>query len=109
LLGPSTLRDTGGLVVDYAYDPLSEISDDEAYWATFALRVIDTRVQLLGATRIMEQAAIDPYVFMRDAYLQHRRNLIYDGEPPREIMDAPPPSDEDLELERLLELDSLGR
>jgi phospholipid-binding lipoprotein MlaA len=33
---------------------------------------------------VLETAAIDPYVFLRDAYLQRRRALIYDGKPPVE-------------------------
>ena len=107
-LGPSTVRDTGGLVVELAYDPLREgIEDDEAYWAAFAVRVIDARAKLLGASRILDEAALDPYVFMRDAYLQNRRNLIYDGNPPEEKIDidAGDTSDEDLELELELELE----
>lgn len=102
-LGPSTLRDTGGLVVDYEYDPLNEVEDNDAYWTAFALRAIDTRAQLLSATKVVEQAAIDPYVFVRDAYLQRRRNLVYDGNPPREKPPAPKPSEEDLQLELELE------
>lgn len=110
-LGPSTLRDTGGLVADFSYDPLIDIEDNETYWSLLALRVIDKRAELLSASRVMEQAAIDPYVFMRDAYLQHRRNLIYDGNPPRETPAMPPPSDADreLELELELELEQLDR
>jgi phospholipid-binding lipoprotein MlaA len=52
---------------------------------------------------VVEQAAIDPYVFVRDAYLQRRRSLVYDGNPPREKPPALKPSDEDLELELELE------
>ena len=105
-IGPSTLRDTGGLVVDYTYDPLNEIEDDEAYWAAFTLRVIDKRVELLSASRVLEEAALDPYIFMRDAYLQHRRNLIHDGNPPQEKIDlGDPDEDADLELELELELE----
>ncbi len=42
------------------------------------------RTDLLDASRILEEAALDKYVFQRDAYLQRRRSLIYDGQPPRE-------------------------
>src|SRR5204862_6583846 len=41
------------------------------------------RADLLDASRILEEAALDKYVFQRDAYLQRRRSLIYDGNPPR--------------------------
>ena len=69
------------------------------------MRFIDTRADLLSASRVLEEAAIDPYIFVRDAYLQHRRNLIYDGNPPLdESMQFDPASDADLELELELEL-----
>lgn len=55
-----------------------------------ALDVIDTRADLLSASDVMETAAIDPYTFVRDAYLQKRRNVIYDGNPPAE------PGEEDI-------------
>ncbi|MGD8711395.1 MAG: VacJ family lipoprotein [Thiohalophilus sp.] len=102
-LGPSTLRDTGGLVADWEYDPLINIKDNETYWGAVILRAIDTRAELLGASRLLEQSGADPYTFMRDAYLQHRRNLVYDGEPPRPERPKFEPSQEDLDLERELE------
>ena len=49
-----------------------------------ALYLVSTRADLLDASRILEEAALDRYVFQRDAYLQRRRSLIYDGNPPRE-------------------------
>ena len=42
------------------------------------------RYCLLGASRLLEEAALDPYSFTRDAYLQKRRNDVYDGNPPPE-------------------------
>ncbi len=84
-LGPSTLRDTAGLPVDWYSDPLwLGIEDQTTYWSAYALRTVDKRAGLLRASRIMDQAALDPYAFMRDAYLQQRRSLVYDGEPPME-------------------------
>jgi phospholipid-binding lipoprotein MlaA len=105
LLGPSTIRDTVGLVGDIYVDPLFAIEEEgNVYWGLVILRFIDTRADLLSASRVLEEAAIDPYIFVRDAYLQHRRNLIYDGNPPQdETMQFDPASDADLELE--LELD----
>ncbi|MFK5913262.1 MAG: VacJ family lipoprotein [Woeseiaceae bacterium] len=98
-LGSSTLRDTAGIVVDSTFDPVYAIEDDDTRNATIVLRTIDTRVRLLKASRIAEQAAIDKYSFFRDAYLQHRKNAIYDGNPPEEPLVLPESSDEDLELE----------
>jgi phospholipid-binding lipoprotein MlaA len=48
------------------------------------LYAVDTRADLLGASDVLEEAALDPYEFTRDAYLQKRLNDIHDGEPPRE-------------------------
>ncbi|MEJ2141327.1 MAG: VacJ family lipoprotein [Gammaproteobacteria bacterium] len=106
-LGPSTLRDTTGMVIEIPEHPVNQnINDTEEFWATAGLMFIDKRAQLLGASKVVDQAALDNYVFVRDAYLQHRRSLIYDGNPPREkFKDSPAggPSEEDLELELELE------
>ncbi len=84
-LGPSTLRDTASLPVDWYSDALwLGIDDEPTYWGAYALRTVDTRAGLLRASRIMDQAALDPYAFLRDAYLQQRKSLVYDGEPPME-------------------------
>lgn len=109
-LGPSSVRDTAGLVVDFSYlDPVIFTEDDEVRWGLIALRAIDKRADLLEATRIMEKSGIDPYVFMRNAYFQIRENQIYDGNPPSSIK-LQGPSKEDLlledELEKELLLDS---
>ena len=45
------------------------------------------RADLLEASRILEEAALDKYVFQRDAYLQRRRSLVHDGNPPREKLE----------------------
>ena len=83
LLGPSTVRDSFGRVADTYTDPVSKINYDAYLVAAEALRVIDLRAGLLQASRLLEGAALDKYQFVRDAYLQRRRNLIYDGNPPR--------------------------
>jgi phospholipid-binding lipoprotein MlaA len=94
-LGPSTIRDTGGLVVDSAYfDPIyKELHEgfpppprenDAAVWGMVATKAINTRAQLLKAGNILDEAALDPYVFLREAFLQRRKNLVYDGAPPEE-------------------------
>jgi hypothetical protein len=50
-------------------------------------RAVDARAQLLDKEEIVDEAALDKYEFLRDAYLQRRRSLIYDGDPPRSIDD----------------------
>ena len=83
-LGSSTLRDGIGTGVDIYTDPLGEIRPYRTEYALWGLRLTQTRADLLDASRILEEAALDKYVFQRDAYLQRRRSLIYDGQPPRE-------------------------
>src|SRR5690349_21545416 len=84
ILGSSDVRDGIGWGLDFYTDPLNETKPFEAHWGLVTLRLIQTRADLLDASRILEEAALDKYVFQRDAYLQRRRNLIYDGHPPRE-------------------------
>ena len=104
--GSKTLRGTGGFVIESIYDPIYNIkNNDDALWGAVSLRAIDTRYKLLSASRIVEQAAIDKYSFVRDAYLQHRKNLIFDGNPPIEdALPIPETTSEDLDLEKELGL-----
>jgi phospholipid-binding lipoprotein MlaA len=83
-LGSSTVRDAAGTAVDWAVQPVGEVRPIELRNTLYGLYFVDTRAQLLDASRILEEAALDKYVFQRDAYLQRRRSLIYDGRPPRE-------------------------
>ena len=75
--GPSSVRDTGGLVVDIATSPISNIEDDSARYAVTALQTIDTRAQLLEAEKLVTG---DRYSFIRDAYLQSREFKVNDGQ-----------------------------
>ncbi len=97
-LGPNTIRDTGGLTVDSTYlDPIyNELhedfppprrSDETAIWTMTTLKAVDIRAKLLKAEAIMEEAAVDRYIFIREAYLQRRKSLVYDGNPPQEQLD----------------------
>ncbi|HEU4922847.1 MAG TPA: VacJ family lipoprotein [Burkholderiales bacterium] len=83
-LGSSTVRDATGTAVDWAVQPVGEVRPIELRNTLYGLYFVDTRAQFLEAGRILEEAALDKYVFQRDAYLQRRRSLIYDGRPPRE-------------------------
>ena len=75
--GPSNVRDTGGLAVDIATSPISNIEDDSARYAVTALQVIDTRAQLLEAENLVTG---DRYSFIRDAYMQSREFKVNDGQ-----------------------------
>jgi phospholipid-binding lipoprotein MlaA len=83
-LGSSDLRDGIGTGADIYTDPLGEVRPYHTQYALWGLRLTQTRADLLDASRILEEAALDKYVFQRDAYLQRRRSLVYDGHPPRE-------------------------
>lgn len=84
ILGPSTLRDAVGLPVDFMASPDQIAETVETRNALTAVRVVNARAGLLGATDLLDDIALDKYTFVRDAYLQRRRNLVYDGEPPEE-------------------------
>lgn len=83
-LGPSTVRDGFGLVGDWAASPLTYLEPDRHRNIAYGVFFVNRRAELLEASKILEVAALDPYEFVRDAYLQRRRNLIYDGNPPDE-------------------------
>ncbi|SAK98743.1 MlaA family lipoprotein [Caballeronia ptereochthonis] len=80
LLGPSTVRDTSGLVVDYFGNPLTYVSPDSVSWALYGVNLINTRANLLGASDVLADAALDKYSFVRNAYLQRRQYLISGGD-----------------------------
>ncbi len=78
LLGPSSARDTAGLLVDSQGDLLTEVTPVSARNSLYALRVVHTRASLLRAGTMLEGAALDKYSFMRDFYLNRRQNQIDD-------------------------------
>jgi phospholipid-binding lipoprotein MlaA len=73
LLGPSTVRDTAALPVDfYVGDLVDQVDDMGVRNSLYGLRIINTRANLLGTTSVIDTAALDRYSFTRDAYLQLR-------------------------------------
>lgn len=92
LLGPSTLRDTLVLPIYYKWDFVSNIENLAVRDTLVIVNLIDTRANLLKSTAVIEGAALDKYTFTRDAYIQLRRNAIYDGNPPDEVPEEKPPS-----------------
>jgi len=93
VLGPSTLRDTAGLPVDTSADVVRHLDHIPTRNSAMGLRIVEKRADLLKATNMLEEAALDKYSFTRDSYLQYRRSQIYDGNPPEEE-DLPDPSAE---------------
>ncbi len=82
--GASNARDTVGLVVDIETDFMLNTNklDSDEKLAVNGLRVVNRRADLLDAGQLLEDAAFDKYSFVRDGYIQRRRNQVYDGEPP---------------------------
>ncbi len=85
LFGPRTARDTVGLVLDVAVDPVANHRPKRTRDLALVLRLVNDRANLLPADKVVEEAALDKYSYVRDAYLQRRRSLIHDGNPPREL------------------------
>jgi len=86
--GASSFRDAAGLMVDLQYtDMLWYVDDIATRNQIWAVRAVSKRAELLEAKKAMDAAALDPYEFMRDFYLEYRRNQVYDGKPPAEADD----------------------
>ncbi len=82
ILGPSTLRDTLATPLDMKGDVVQQFNDPATRNVLSATRVMDVRSGLLESLDVIKAAALDPYTFVRDGYLQKRENDVYDGNPP---------------------------
>lgn len=82
LFGPSSLRDGLGTWADVVGDPVVRLGTVAERNTYSGVRIIDTRAGLLSADGLLRGAALDRYSFLRDGYLQRRRNQVYDGDPP---------------------------
>ena len=93
LLGPSTVRDSAALPADRWFaSPALVIGDGRWQWGITVLQIFNTRANLLGASKIIDDIALDKYTFVRDAYLQRRRSLVFDGDAPDSPVDAANPA-----------------
>ena len=90
LFGPSDIRDAIALPADSYVSPSLLVDTTWQKIGVDALGVVDTRANLLGASQMLDDIALDRYSFLRDAYVARRRSLVYDGNPPPE-----PHSDDD--------------
>jgi phospholipid-binding lipoprotein MlaA len=90
VLGASSLRDATALRADTYGSPVADVEDVPTRNSLLLLQAVETRARLLGASAVLDQAALDDYSFTRDAYLQKRRNDVYDGNPPEEPWPAEP-------------------
>jgi len=89
--GPSTPRDTVGLIGDAVMDPITYVSifggfaGSATSLGTSVLDVTDYRAGVMATEKVVEEATDgDRYDFLKSSYLQHREYLIYDGNPPDE-------------------------
>src|SRR6202012_5340162 len=93
--GPSHVRDAFALPFDWQATPTAFFDETSAKVGMSVLQVLNTRSALLGATRVIDEISLDKYTFVRDAYLQRRRSLVYDGNvpetpsPPEDAASAP--------------------
>ena len=87
LLGPSSVRDGVGLYADSRAGVLRRVSQVDTRNQLYATSLLSKRASLLEQEKVLDEAMIDRYSFIRDAYLQRRKSLIYDGSPPREKFD----------------------
>jgi phospholipid-binding lipoprotein MlaA len=103
LFGPSTVRDAIGTGGNYFINPLTYLNPAAASWGLYGLDITSTRANLLGASDLLEGAAIDKYSFVRNTYLQRRRYLLAEGRSgassnlPDYGEGAPPPNYEDVD------------
>jgi len=89
-LGPSSFRDGIGRFFDAYTDVVWYIDHIRTRNILLGTRVVSNREALLDSEKILDAAALDRYSFIRDAYLQRRRNLVYDGNPPPEPEEGAP-------------------
>jgi phospholipid-binding lipoprotein MlaA len=85
ILGPFTLREVAALPVELKAQPKYTLGNEEAHTILPAVSLIDTRAKYLNAGELIDSAALDPYLFQRDAYFQRQLNIQYDGNPPEDV------------------------
>lgn len=86
LLGPATVRDAPSRFADTYTQPFRWYNADNERWFSLGLSLVSTRASLLPLDRLVDEA-YDPYVFVRDAFLQRRQYAVFDGNPPEEAIE----------------------
>lgn len=84
ILGPATLRTAPSYLTSTLTNPLAYVDDQLITIPLAVLGAVDFRARAQGAIQFIDETALDPYAFTREAYLQRRNYLIYDGNPPIE-------------------------
>lgn len=83
ILGPRTLRDATMIPLNFFFDIGYHIDDNATRWTIYGIRLVDVRARLFAAEELLEDS-YDRYIAIREAYLQRRRYLIFDGNPPED-------------------------
>jgi phospholipid-binding lipoprotein MlaA len=86
--GPSTMIDVVAMPVDFRGDLINRIEDIPVRNTLKVLDQLDLRASFLSLGQAIDEGALDKYTFTREAFLQRRRNAIYDGNPPDEPADS---------------------
>jgi len=96
-LGSSSVRDGVGLGVDFVGDPasMSQVDNVRLRNSLWGLEVVDTRASLLEASKTVDRTALDPYSFVRDAYLQRRAAQVRGSKGQDELPDYSIEDDDD--------------
>lgn len=84
-LGPNSLRNTPDLITATATDLtfwLFLITTPQVTFPLTVMKYIDLRSRVMEASDMRDEVALDPYIFTREAWRQHRKYVIYDGHPP---------------------------
>lgn len=89
VFGPTTVRDGTGWIIRAYTTPIGYIPEVPVRNVLWGIGLVDLRAQALEAESLVGQAALDPYTFIRRAYLQRRQYLVYDGKPPPGKEDDP--------------------
>jgi phospholipid-binding lipoprotein MlaA len=86
IAGPTTLRDLAASRIDAvkAIDPLKDLNEPNGKRALGVIGSVNSRANSLGRLDLLGDIALDRYTFVRDAFMQKRRNDTYDGRPPEE-------------------------
>lgn len=89
LIGPSSLRDYSGYLVDIYFDPLSmywrNVDERWLTWARVGATYLDTREKIMDGVKSLQDSSVDPYAATRSAYYQLRAAQVKDEDPADEM------------------------
>ena len=87
LWGPTTVRDGTGSILRLLWSPTNEIPNVAVRNTVYGLVTVNETPGIVDSMSLIDKAALDPYTFVRRAYLQRRQYMVYDGKPPPEKED----------------------